>query len=273
MKSHISHTQIFIGCSGYYYPEWQGLFYPPQLPKGEYLRYYAQHFSCLEINNTFYRRADDMQLRRMYKQTEGKLLFSVKAHRSLTHERAHNWQDEAKAFRNGVQVLLIENVLLSVLLQFPQSFHYEPENRLYLDRLLATLKDLPLVVEFRHRDWMKESVYEGLEKRGCGICVCDMPQRKYLPAFIPLVTGNRGYIRFHGRNEQSWYRMSQENNNERYNYCYTNEELASFLPAITRCATRAQQTQIYFNNHPNASAVSNALTLRSFLEKNTHCLS
>ena len=46
---------IRIGTSGYSYPEWRGSFYPEKFPTGKMLPYYAERFSTVEINNTFYR--------------------------------------------------------------------------------------------------------------------------------------------------------------------------------------------------------------------------
>jgi uncharacterized protein YecE (DUF72 family) len=42
-----------IGTSGYHYNHWRGVFYPENLPKAQWLSYYAQTFDTVEINNTF----------------------------------------------------------------------------------------------------------------------------------------------------------------------------------------------------------------------------
>jgi uncharacterized protein YecE (DUF72 family) len=46
---------IHIGTSGWHYAHWKGPFYPDHLPKEEFLRYYAEHFQTVEINNFFYK--------------------------------------------------------------------------------------------------------------------------------------------------------------------------------------------------------------------------
>ncbi len=46
---------IWIGTSGWVYPHWSGRFYPPDLHEHDWLPYYAQHFSIVEINRSFYR--------------------------------------------------------------------------------------------------------------------------------------------------------------------------------------------------------------------------
>lgn len=44
-----------IGCSGYHYRHWRGVFYPEKLPMRRWFEYYSQHFRTLELNVTFYR--------------------------------------------------------------------------------------------------------------------------------------------------------------------------------------------------------------------------
>ena len=45
----------WVGTSGYNYPEWKGSFYPETLAASKMLAYYAERFSTVEINYTFYR--------------------------------------------------------------------------------------------------------------------------------------------------------------------------------------------------------------------------
>ena len=46
---------IHIGTSGWHYQHWRGRFYPEKLPASKMLGFYTQHFSTVELNNTFYR--------------------------------------------------------------------------------------------------------------------------------------------------------------------------------------------------------------------------
>ena len=47
--------KINVGTSGYSYKEWKGIFYPEKISPKEMLHFYSEHFSTVEINNTFYR--------------------------------------------------------------------------------------------------------------------------------------------------------------------------------------------------------------------------
>ena len=182
--------KLLIGTSGYDYPEWRGIFYPENLKRQEFLLYYASIFNALELNNTFYNMPTADRMLGFYEKSGGNLQFSVKANRLLTHEVGADWTLQAKAFRDAVNPLLEKASLCALLFQFPQSFHYTKENRIYLAKLLQEFPDFPLVVEFRHAEWLRPSVLQGLEKRGSSLAFCDMPDLKYLPnnAFSKLCT-------------------------------------------------------------------------------------
>jgi uncharacterized protein YecE (DUF72 family) len=254
--------RILCGTCGYDYPEWRSVFYPRGLPRGEFLSYYATQFAALEINSTFYRMPTEYQLRAMHSKSGGKLLFSVKAYRGLTHDIHTDWKNDAGLLKNALYPLMSDSVLAAVLFQFPQSFRYTPENRIYLDKLLAVFSEYPVVVEFRHTEWFSGRVFSGLDKRAAGLCLCDMPALKALPRFTPVVTGHTGYIRFHGRNAQNWYGCTGTAAVDRYRYCYTEAELRDTVPAICSLASRADQVFVFFNNHPDGAAAVNARVMQ-----------
>lgn len=269
-------SRILIGTSGYDYPEWRGIFYPSDLKRSDFLQYYASQFNALELNNTFYNMPTAGRMLSFYEKSQGRLQFSVKANRLLTHEAGADWTLQAKAFRDAVSPLLEKASLCAVLFQFPQSFHYTKENRIYLAKLLQEFPGFPLVVEFRHNEWIKPSVIEGLESRSASLCYCDMPDLKYLPNIataIPEpnvvpepVEGKLFYLRLHGRNAASWYAASgpdNPNGSSRYTYEYSDSELKEFVPIIQNVILTGKRPIVFFNNHPNGSGAKNAKTLYS----------
>jgi uncharacterized protein YecE (DUF72 family) len=256
---------IVCGTCGYDYPEWRDIFYPAGMDRKNFLSYYASKFTALEVNFTYYRMPTEYQFRAMMEKTEQKLLFSIKAPQVFTHDILETWEQDVVRFRAALLPLLNAGVLSAVLFQFPQSFHYTPDNRKYLSKLLDSFPDTPKVVEFRHNEWFSDRVYEGLSKRSIGLCMCDMPQLKALPSFIPIVTGNIGYIRFHGRNSNNWYNASGENGSSRYEYLYSKDELQSFIPDINKMNEKAKIVHVFFNNHPKGGAVVNALMINEIL--------
>ena len=149
------------------------------------------------------------------------------------------------------------------------------------------------MMEFRHKEWIRESVFEGLEKRKAGIIFCDMPmchlaqmsiisnyangakrrmpQLKNLPngtvMGMPFI-GSNAYIRLYGRNEGAWYAVEESpNGSARYCYDYSDEELAQFFSIIKQAKREGKKVQVYFNNHPNGSGAKNAISLKKMIEK------
>ena len=98
--------------------------------------------------------------------------------------------------------MLYNNLLLCVLFQFPESYNYEKEERLYLDLLLKEKTDVPVVVEMRNTKWQNGNVYNALRERNIGWCITDNPNLKNLPKLEYICTNDIAYIRFCGRNAQ-----------------------------------------------------------------------
>ena len=130
-------SDILIGTSGYDYPEWKGVFYPPEVKRADFLAYYATQFNAVELNNTFYNMPTAERLFSFYERSEGRLQFSIKVNRLLTHEIDSQWQNAADDFKTALRPLLEKDNLCAVLFQFPQSFHYTNYNRIYLAKIIA----------------------------------------------------------------------------------------------------------------------------------------
>ena len=262
-------SDLLIGTSGYDYPEWKGVFYPEDLKRKDFLSYYATLFNALELNNTFYNMPTAERLYSFFERSEGRLQFSVKANRLLTHEIVSTWQTAAEDFKSALTPLQDKGCLSAVLFQLPESFHYTNDNRIYLANLIQKFEGFPTLIEFRHREWSKESVFEGLEKRNAGIVFCDMPQLKNLPdgtvTNTPFI-GSNAYIRQHGRNANAWYAAGESpNGSARYCYDYSENELSQFVPIIKAAEREGKKVQVYFNNHPNGSGAKNGLKLKEMV--------
>jgi uncharacterized protein YecE (DUF72 family) len=76
------------------------------------------------------------------------------------------------------------------------------------------------------------------------------------------VTADTAYLRFHGRNAADWWNGDSRG---RYDWLYSREDLASWLPRIQAMAARAKRLRIYFNNHARGQAVANARELGALL--------
>src|SRR5260221_14105646 len=81
---------VWVGTSGYNYPEWKGSFYPADLAAAKMLPYYAARFPAVEINYTFYRRPTEKLVAGWAAQTPEPYKLTLKAPRRITHDSRLN---------------------------------------------------------------------------------------------------------------------------------------------------------------------------------------
>ena len=191
-------------------------------------------------------------------------LFSVKAHKEMTHVRQQG-ADSFKAFLDILQPMIEARKMGCVLAQFPYSFNYTESNRDYLARFRDYLIDVPLVVEFRNAGWLNDDMLDWMKSNNVGFCCVDEPDLPKLLPPVAIVTGDIGYIRFHGRNAAKWWRHEQAW--ERYDYTYKREELEEWMPKIGQVSRLAQNTFIFANNHWRGQAVDTIRQVRSMLDQ------
>lgn len=257
-------SKLYIGTSGFSYDDWVGPVYPPDLPKSDWLSYYAEElgFNACELNFSFYRLPGARTLDQLAQKVPVGFHFTLKATGIFTHDRNASEQDW-QAFRRAIYPLQLEDKFGCVLIQFPYSFHNTPENRDYLRTFRQHWPDLPLVVEFRNREWVDDAVFELLRELDMGFCSVDQPRFRNLMPPIAVVTGSVGYVRFHGRNYKKWW--THEEAWERYDYDYSEEELQEWVPKIQQMREEAKAVYLFANNHYQGKAVKTAQLLKKLL--------
>ncbi|HYZ16357.1 MAG TPA: DUF72 domain-containing protein, partial [Candidatus Acidoferrum sp.] len=181
---------IRIGTSGWTYRDWRGRFYPGRLPQREWLAYYAERFSTVELNVTTYRLPKEHDLAR-WAQVRPGFVYTVKLSRLITHRRRPGEQREfVENYFRAIAPLAPR--IANVLAQFPPWFTRDDEAlRSFLDALPAGYR---YVVEFRDPSWYEDAVYALLRERGVSLCLHDM-RGSETP---PVITGPVLYIRLHG---------------------------------------------------------------------------
>jgi uncharacterized protein YecE (DUF72 family) len=161
---------MLAGTSGYSYKEWVGPFYPDKTPAASMLRFYAQRFPTVEINNTFYKMPAEGLLEAWAAEVPAAFRFTLKAPRRLTHIR--RLKDVTADVTEFVRRASILKDRLGVLL-----FQLPPTLRKDLPRLrdfLAGLPDTPRVaLEFRHDSWHDDEVYTAMRERSAALCVAE----------------------------------------------------------------------------------------------------
>jgi uncharacterized protein YecE (DUF72 family) len=241
---------IRLGTSGFSYDDWVGTVYPKDLPRWQWLPFYASQFDTVELNVTYYRHADRKMASGWVQRSPEGFLFSVKAHGSLTHERG---EPEVEAFREGLSPLVDNGRLGCVLAQFPHSFHNTPDNVAYLPALREHLVGLPVVIEFRDAGWMTDETFDLLKTLDFGFCCVDEPRLKGLMPPVARATGPLAYVRLHGRNAAKWWEHT--NAWERYDYTYSDDELREWIPRLHELDAQVPLTLVYANNHYRGQSV------------------
>ena len=161
---------IWIGTSGYNYPEWKGIFYPSDLPAAKMLPYYAARFPTVEINYTFYRMPSEKLVSGWAAQTPSPYKLTLKAPRRITHDsRLKNVGDLVSGFCQVAGTL--GDKLGTLLFQLPPNLK---KDLALFDAFLATLPPrVPAAFEFRNVSWLDDEIVERLRARNLALCVAD----------------------------------------------------------------------------------------------------
>lgn len=122
----------YIGCSGWAYSEWEGLFYPKDLPPKERFSYYTRFFNTVELNTTFYHFPTVETVKRWAVQAPPGFKYSLKANRALTHVKKFQNIQELLKQTYGLSDILSEKTGC-FLFQFPARFYFTPQRLEYVN--------------------------------------------------------------------------------------------------------------------------------------------
>jgi len=161
---------IWVGTSGYNYPEWKGSFYPATLAAAKMLPYYASHFPTVEINYTFYRAPSEKILEGWNAATPEKFKLTLKAPKRITHDaRLRDCADRVRQFLETAAILGPK--LGALLFQLPPNL--KKDLALFDAFLDAFPPRVCAAFEFRHPSWLDDEVYGRLRARNLALCVAD----------------------------------------------------------------------------------------------------
>ena len=161
---------IWVGTSGYNYPEWKGSFYPEKLPSSKMLPYYAERFPTVEINYTFYRAPNEKILDGWNKATPDRFKLTLKAPRRITHDaRLRDCADRVRQFLETASTLGPK--LGALLFQLPPTL--KKDISLFDAFIEAFPPRVCAAFEFRHPSWLDDEVYSRLRARNLALCVAD----------------------------------------------------------------------------------------------------
>ena len=238
--------KFYIGTAGWSYKDWVPSFYPKnQSGRFDWLQFYSHNF-----------------------------IFDVKLHQDFTHKRNLNEQN-IKAVRYNLDILSKAERLGGLLIQFPYSFVFDDSSIKYLQRIRDTFPNYSCFVEVRHSSWKNKKAMDFFKEANLTFCTIDQPQIGQAIPFEPIITNDKAYIRFHGRNEEAWKKsinqfgkkQTYEEQSERYKYLYSPGELIEIEQKIKSVQEKVKEVHVIMNNHPQGDAVANAFELIHLLEQ------
>ncbi len=282
-------------------------FYPPGLPAGERLAYYAERFDTVELDSTYYRLPVESMAERWVEQTPDDFVMHVKAFGVMTRHPVKREQlppdlrDEApvdergrvdrpprefraevfRQFRAALDPLRQAEKLGGILFQFPPYVVYKPASLDYLTWTREQMADDDMLVEFRHTSWYEEDVRSEvlsyLEEHDMSLVVVDAPkvEAKNVPPTLLALTSPTLYVRFHGRNAGTW-NVRGRSAAERFDYLYSDDELREWVGPLRELSEQAENAYVLFNNNNRSpggdggwvsQAATNAQALRQLLKK------
>jgi uncharacterized protein YecE (DUF72 family) len=237
-----------IGCSGFHYEHWKGIFYPDTLPRKRWFEYYYARFRTIEIDETFHGLPDRETFTKWHRETPPGFIFSLKGSKFITHVKKLKASAEpVEVFFSRAQVL--KEKLGTVLWQLPPGLKVDPSR---LAEFLELLRPYHArnVFEFREATWISKKVISLLEQENVCLCMADWPEfLDNLP-----VTSDFVYIRRHGKGGRSAS-------------SYVAEELKSDSARIKRYLKQRKDVFVYFNNDLSGYAPRNAMELMAMLKK------
>jgi uncharacterized protein YecE (DUF72 family) len=242
-------ARIHIGCSGWVYKHWRGLFYPEGLPQKRWFERYSEEFDTVEINASFYRVPLAATFDAWRDKAPPEFRYAVKVNRFITHLKKLN---ECEPALNDFVALArrLGATLGPLLYQLPPSLKIDLPR---LERFLQQVpRDLSNVFEFRNKDWYVPETYALLDRYGASFCAHDMPGS----ATERIAVGPIAYVRFHGGEGKYWGR-------------YSDEGLLSWTDWIVEQTRGGRSVWCYFNNDIHGHAIHDAQTLKSMVGQMT----
>jgi uncharacterized protein YecE (DUF72 family) len=207
-----------------------------------HLAYYAAHFSCVEINSSFYRAHQSATYARWRDATPAPFRFSVKMPRSVTHE-SHLKRCAAEVARFYEDIAALQPKLTAVLVQLPPSLEFNRRTVRTFFNSVPRLRGTRVVCEPRHPSWFTSSV-ESLF-RDIGVSRVAADPARCPGAEVPGGARRFAYFRWHGSPHLYYSKYSQA-------------QLAAFAATVSKA--KATDTWCVFDNTARHAAWDDALT-------------
>jgi uncharacterized protein YecE (DUF72 family) len=259
-----------VGISGWTYPPWRGVFYPPGLRQSDELAYASRKFSTIEINGSFYSLQRPESYAAWYRASPAGFVFAVKGGRFITHmKRLRDVKIPlANFFASGL--LCLGEKLGPILWQLPPTYGFDPSRmRAFIELLPKDLRELqhlarhhderlrgrvalePITdnrpvchaLEVRHESFRDARYFDLLREHGIASTVAD--SARVYPT-LDEVTADFSYFRLHGAKQL-------------YVSGYGPRALEAWASRISRLGQ--QDVYVYFDNDVKVRAPFDAQNL------------
>ncbi len=236
------------------------------------LAYYAEWFDVVEVDSPFYHLPAPETARKWAERTPTGFVFHVKASAEMTGHRDGDRERAFRAFREALAPLEASGKLRGVLLQYHPRVVKSREAMDELAAARALLDPLVPLVEFRHRSWMEETeradTLAFLERAGLAYVSVDAPRIRASNVVPPVAAATHpvAYVRFHGRNWRTWNLRGARTSAERFDWMYSEEELAEWVEPFRALTAQAEEVYALFNNNRYDYAPRSAEILRRLLD-------
>jgi uncharacterized protein YecE (DUF72 family) len=259
---------ILIGCSGWSYADWEGVFYPSGMRSVDYLGWYADRFPIVEVDSTFYGAPKASMVRGWRSRTPAGFKFALKVPQVITHHiQLRDCRAEVEEFVSSI--LPLGTKLACALLQMGYfnkgAFATLADFLVVLDDFLGgwPFDQVPLAVETRNPRWVGPELADVLRKHGAVLTLTEqkwMPSPAKIAATIDPVTGPFAFVRLIGDREgiekiaTTWDRVVVDRSHE----------LAETAEVVRSIAERVP-VYVFTNNHYAGHAPATAQDLRARL--------
>jgi len=216
---------LYVGTSGWAYPQWKPGFYPEGLPQKRFLEHYSTRLSACEINATFYRIQSPETMTNWRSATPEAFRFAVKGHRMISNVRNLAPTPERRDIL-GEFVTSLTNLgdkVGALMLQFSARL---PEDRSGFEALLGALPgDIPFAVDLKHDSWGLPEVHDIVFAKKGTLCISDY--EGVAPDSLP--PGRVAYVRlraetYDDRQRDEWAALLQREAKERDVYAFVKHE-------------------------------------------------
>jgi uncharacterized protein YecE (DUF72 family) len=256
-------ARVRFGTSSFAWDDWVGPFYPPGTKPADYLRVYAAHFDCVEVDSTYYSTPAARTVDGWAAKTPAHFRLAAKFPRAIVHggeaaqpDAARLLTPEATYAERDRFLAVVEHLgerLGPLVLQFPYfSKKCFATAEPFMERLDRFLGDLPAAhryaIEIRNPRWLGPELTNLCRRHRAALVLVDhewMPHGEQVARELDFLTTDFCYVRLLGNRQKiealttTWEREVIDRS----------ASLSRWADLLQRLSAQNILTWIFVNNH------------------------